>query len=169
MKKLLVVLGLLAGTGVYQTSSAQLNVSVNISTQPIWGPTGYDYAQYYYLPDLDIYYDIPQKQWIYLNGRQWITASTLPPRYRNYDLYSAHKVVINESKPYLRNNRYRKQYAQFKGRHDQVAIRDSRESKYYVNPQHPKYSQQDNRGGNDHRGNDHNTKSGKRTHSRSRN
>jgi hypothetical protein len=34
---------------------------------------------------------------------------------------------------------YRDKYATFKGRHDQGAIRDSRDEKYYVNPHHPEH------------------------------
>jgi len=31
-------------------AKAQLNVNVNIGSQPLWGPTGYDHVNYYYLP-----------------------------------------------------------------------------------------------------------------------
>lgn len=128
MKKLILVFGLIAGAFIAQDSSAQVKISVNVGSQPAWGPSGYTYAQNYYLPDLDAYYNVPQKQWIYQQGNRWVTANTLPARYRNYDLYSGHKVVINEARPYLNHSQYRKQYAYFKGRHDQVAIRDRKES-----------------------------------------
>lgn len=41
--------------------NAQIRISINanIVSQPVWGPTGYDYARYYYLPDIDAYYSIP--------------------------------------------------------------------------------------------------------------
>ncbi|QMW01051.1 hypothetical protein [Spirosoma foliorum] len=146
MKNALIMLGLLVGIGLYQPSHAQVNVSVNIGSQPIWGPTGYDYVNYYYLPDLDIYYNVPQQQWIYFDGGRWITTSVLPPRYSSYDLYRMHKVVINDNQPYLRNAVYRKQYASFKGRYDQQPIRDSRDSKYYVINNHPMHNQVANRG-----------------------
>ncbi|PKK35333.1 hypothetical protein BWI96_17545 [Siphonobacter sp. SORGH_AS_0500] len=129
MKKLILVFGLMAGAFLVQDSAAQVNVNVNLGSQPAWGPTGYSYAQSYYLPDIDVYYNIPQKQWTYQDGNRWVTAHTLPARYRAYDLYSGHKVVINEARPYLNHAKYRKQYAFYKGRHDQVAIRDGRDSK----------------------------------------
>ena len=133
MKKLILVFGLIAGTFIAQDSSAQVNISVNLGSQPAWGPSGYQYAQNYYLPDIDVYYNVPQKQWSYQDGNRWVTARELPARYRNYDLYSGHKVVINEARPYLNHAKYRKQYASYKGRHDQVAIRDSRESNHRRN------------------------------------
>ena len=141
MKKFMIVLGLLAGTGLFQSSYAQVNVNINIGSQPIWGPTGYDYVNYYYLPDLDIYYYVPLQQWIYNNGGRWITTTVLPPQYSNYDLYRMHKVVINDPQPYLRNAAYRKQYAPFKGKYDQQPIRDSRDSRYYVINNHPMHNQ----------------------------
>ena len=141
MKKLLIVLGLLASTGLYTNSQAQVNVNINIGNQPIWGPTGYDYVNYYYLPDLDIYYYVPLQQWVYNNGGRWITTTVLPPQYSNYDLYRMHKVVINDPQPYLRNAVYRKQYAPFKGKYDQQPIRDSRDSKYFVINNHPQHNQ----------------------------
>lgn len=147
MKNTLIMLGLLVGIGLYQPSHAQVNVSVNIGSQPLWGPTGYDYVNYYYLPDLDIYYYVPLQQWIYFDGGRWITTTVLPPRYSNYDLYRMHKVVINDKQPYLRNAVYRKQYASFKGRYDQQPIRDSRDSKYYVINNHPMHNQMGNQGG----------------------
>lgn len=141
MKNFMIVLGLLVGTGLFQSSYAQVNVSINIGSQPIWGPTGYDYVNYYYLPDLDIYYYVPLQQWIYFDGRRWITTTVLPPQYSNYDLYRMHKVVINDKQPYLRSAVYRKQYASFKGKYDQQPIRDSRDARYYVINNHPMHNQ----------------------------
>jgi hypothetical protein len=67
-----------------QTAQAQVRVGVNINvgSQPVWGPVGYDYAEYYYLPDIDAYYYVPRHQFIYLSGRQWVFSAALPPRYR---------------------------------------------------------------------------------------
>lgn len=137
MKTLLIISSLLVSTSLYQPSSAQVNVNINIGSQPLWGPTGYDYAQYYYLPDLDIYYYVPSQQWIYFDGGRWITTAVLPPRYNSYDLYRLHKVVINDQQPYLHNTTYRAKYASFKGHYDQQPIRDSRDSKYSVINTHP--------------------------------
>ncbi|MBD2751653.1 hypothetical protein [Spirosoma validum] len=141
MKTLLILAGLLVGTSLHQTSQAQVNVNINIGSQPLWGPTGYDYVNYYYLPDLDIYYYVPLQQWIYFDGGRWITTTALPSRYNSYDLYRMHKVVINDQQPYLHNATYRKKYASFKGRYDQSPIRDSRDSKYYVINNHPMHNQ----------------------------
>jgi len=116
-------------------SQAQLSFSLNLGTQPAWGTTGYDRADYYYIPDIDAYYDISRRMYVYRNGRRWITARSLPPRYRNADLYHMHKVVINNDRdPWMHHDRYYKEYHGYAGRRDQEAIRDSRDRKYWQNP-----------------------------------
>jgi len=140
MKKIMLLL--IAVTGFTVTTMAQINVSINIGRQPVWGPTGYDHVDYYYLPDIESYYYVPDRVFIYREGNDWRRAAALPGRYRNYDIYHAHKVVINDVRnPYLQHNRYRDQYYGFRNRHDQIAIRDSREEKYFANRNHPQHGQ----------------------------
>jgi hypothetical protein len=124
------------------TAGAQvrINLGFNVERQPVWGPTGYDHAEYYYLPDIEAYYNVPQHKYYYQERGRWIGRSTLPARYRNFDLYHSYKVVVNEPTPYRNHAIYRDKYASFKGRHDQEVIRDSRDSKYYVNPNHPEHN-----------------------------
>lgn len=134
---------LLFAAAVFTVSAnAQVSVSINIGTQPIWGPTGYDHVDYYYLPDAGIYYDVPNKVYVYPNGKSWARSATLPSRYSNVDLYRTHKVVINGvDRPYNNNAKYQKQYAGFKGKFDQTPIRDAKEDKYFENKQHPQHAQ----------------------------
>jgi hypothetical protein len=151
---------------LFSAASAQ-TFSINIGTQPVWGPVGYDHVEYYYLPDIDAYYYVPQHQFVYLEGRQWRRAANLPSRYGKYDLYSAHKVVINERTPYRHPQVYREKYGSFKDRHDQQSIRDSREEKYFVNkghPEHSKWSEQHRQG----RGNNNGNQKGNRGNDRNR-
>jgi hypothetical protein len=53
------VLVLIAAVLLSSTVDAQISVSVsfNIDRQPIWGPTGYAHVEYYYLPDIEVYYE----------------------------------------------------------------------------------------------------------------
>ncbi len=121
--------------------SAQIVVhaSLNVDRQPIWGPTGYDLVEYYYLPDMEVYYHVPQQRFYYLEGGSWISRSSLPARFKGYDLYRSYKVVVNEPTPYRNHNAYKVKYVSFKGRHDQQPIRDSRDAKYFVNKKHPQH------------------------------
>lgn len=75
---------------------AQVSVNVNIGSPPPWGPVGYTEVEYYYLPDVEAYYDVHATQFIYFSNGRWIRAGYLPRRYRNYDLYGGYKVVLTD-------------------------------------------------------------------------
>jgi hypothetical protein len=139
MRNLLV---LLAAVLLSSTVGAQVrvNLNFNVDRQPVWGPTGYDHVEYYYLPDIEVYYNVPQHKFFYQQNGRWISGSSLPSRYRGYDLYNSYKVVVNEPTPYRNHKIYSEKYSSYKGRHDQQPIRDSRESKYFVNPNHPEHN-----------------------------
>jgi hypothetical protein len=136
-------------------ADAQVRVSINfnVDRQPIWGPTGYDRVEYYYLPDIGVYYNVPQRKFYYSEDGSWVGRSSLPSRYRGYDLYNSYKVVVNEKTPYRNDAKYKQQYASYKDRHDQEAIRDSRDAKYFANADHPEHrnwkKQQQQGNGND--------------------
>jgi len=93
--------------GFFHPSSAQISLSINIGAQPSWGPTGYDHAEYYYLPDIQCYYYVPGHQFIYQSHGHWAFSYDLPSRYRGYDLFHSYKVVMNESQPYLHYEEHR--------------------------------------------------------------
>jgi len=141
MKKLFIAAILLLGFALVQPAAAQVSVNINIGSQPVWGPVGYDYVEYYYLPDIDMYYHVPTQQYVYLVNGRWVFSRILPPYYSNYDFYRGYKVVINEPRPYMYHDRYRANYAQYRGRMGQPVIRDSRDSRYYGNPGHRQYNQ----------------------------
>jgi hypothetical protein len=132
MKKLIYLLTVLVSCSLVNAGHAQVRVSlgVNINNQPDWGPVGYDHADYYYLPDIDAYYSIPDHRYVYYRDNRWVRAVYLPPRYANYDLYHGYKVVINERDPWLHADIYRTRYAPYRGRNDQLIIRDSRDERY---------------------------------------
>ena len=95
------------------SAHGQLSVNVHIGTPPAWGPAGYDNARYYYLPDVEAYYDVPSSMFIYFSGNRWIHRHQLPPRYRDYDLYRGHKVVVNDYRgnyPYYHFREHRMKY-----------------------------------------------------------
>ncbi len=116
-----------------------INFGINIDRQPVWGPIGYDHVEYYYLPDIEVYYNVPQQRFYYFEGGVWVGRSALPYRYRNFNFYNSYKVVINEREPYRRHSIFRAQYQIFNGRHDQQSIRDSRDSRYFINEHHPEH------------------------------
>jgi len=111
--------------------NAQVSVNINIGSQPTWGPEAYDYVDYYYMPELGIYYNVPNRQYIYRHGKRWIYAYNLPVQYRRFNLYNTYKVVINEPRPYLRHNYYSSHYKKYKNyQSKQVNRRDSHNPRY---------------------------------------
>jgi hypothetical protein len=131
MKKLVLLLVLSLVGFIPLKSLAQLNVNVNIGSQPLWGPSGYEHVDYYYLPDIDSSYDVPQRQFIYLSSGNWINSPTLPSRYSGYNLYNGYKVVINSPQPYLHYKEHKIKYAGFKGRSGQPVLLKRKSSKNY--------------------------------------
>ena len=67
MKKILLLSGFILGSILFQEASAQLRISIraNIGSQPVWGPSGYDRAEYYYLPGIDVFYNVSRRQNVY--------------------------------------------------------------------------------------------------------
>lgn len=118
---------LLAGT-----AKSQVSISLNLSP-PLWGPVGYDDARYYYLPDVESYYDVQASRFIYNDGGVWVHRQYLPARYRNYDLYGGYKVVMNDyrgDRPYAHFREYRTRYARGYRGHEQHNIGMRPEGRY---------------------------------------
>lgn len=151
------------------TAQSQLSVNVHIGTPPAWGPSGHSDVRYYYLPDVEAYYDVQTSMFIYISGNQWIRRSYLPARYRNYDLYHGHKVVMNDyrgNSPYTHFKEHKMKYAKGYRDSEQRNIgerdhgrnnNDGPQVRVYKNEkknQHPAHNQE-KRNSNDDRNNGH--------------
>jgi len=132
MKKLIFTAALLISGLSIQIANAQVGfrLNVNIGNQPSWGPVGYSHADYYYMPDVDAYYDVPSHVYVYKENNVWVHRASLPARYRNYDVYHGYKVVVNQPSPWLKHDYYHRTYASYRGRAGQPVIRDSRDERY---------------------------------------
>jgi hypothetical protein len=111
---------IILGIGLIFASEAQSQISVNlnIGTPPLWGPSGYSNVRYYYLPDVEAYYDVQSQRFIYYSGNTWVHRKYLPNQYRNYDLYNGYKVVMTDYRgntPYTHYKEHKRKYA--KGYH----------------------------------------------------
>ena len=132
MKRFIFTAAILISCLSFKLANAQvhLSVGINIGAQPEWGPTGYDHVDYYYIPDVDAYYDVPAHQYVYFQNHAWIHAAFLPGPYRNYDMYHGYKVVVNQPNPWMHHADIRTRYASYRGRRDQAVIRDSHDARY---------------------------------------
>lgn len=119
MKKYLLIVALVVGAFSVEPVSAQVNVQINVNSQPDWGPSGYNRVSYYYLPEINMYYDVQSRYFLYNNGRNWVRYRALPARYRGFDLYGAYKVVVNDRYPWRYNANHRRAYVRYVNLHNQ--------------------------------------------------
>lgn len=160
MKRFILIIGILFSLGSYSNLDAQVvNVNINLGRQPAWGPVGYDYAGYYYFPDMDVYYDVNAGSFIYLDAGRWVSAYYLPYAYRRYNLYNMYKVVLNDRRPWFYNYNHRTHYARYRGHYNQPMIRDSRDVRYNDSRRNTRgwYNESNGRNNNSFRSNSHNS------------
>ena len=143
----------IAGAG-----QAQISFSVNFPAPPMWGPVGYTDVNYYYLPDVEAFYDIRSSMFIYYEHGVWIHRANLPAQYRDYDLYGGYKVVMKDyhgNTPNTHFYEYRARYGKGYHDHDQRTIgeRPGRENQGGGN--YHQGNRGDNGGGHDRGNNGH--------------
>jgi len=89
----LLVLGMLFI--VSSSVQSQVSVNVNIGPRPVWAPVeGYSTVDYYYIPEVNSYYDTHSSVFVYLNGNNWVRSRQLPSHYNHYDLKKCRKVAL---------------------------------------------------------------------------
>lgn len=147
MKKFIYTVLATSLIAVAQPADAQVNVQINVGSQPAWGPVGYDYVRYYYLPEMNVYYDVVGRRYTYPHGNRWVTTRSLPRRYRHVDMHRTYKVVLNNPQPWRNHGSIRKQYGRYAHNHSQRVLRDHRGHDRYNKKYHKKPSK--------HRGHDH--------------
>jgi hypothetical protein len=134
MKKFLLAFAILMGVTTSCTTvegQISIGVNINIGRQPAWGPVGYNYVDYYYLPDLNCYFNVNLGLFYYFDMGMWYSSSYLPYAYRGCNLYNMYKVVlVGVNDPWRYNYRDMRNYARFRGVGNQMIIRDSRDIRY---------------------------------------
>ena len=136
---------------------AQISVHLNLGTAPDWGPSGYSDVRYYYLPDVEAYYDISSSMFIYNNGVTWVHRSSLPSRYRNYDLYNGYKVPMSNyrgERPYTSFRQNKVQYAK--------GYRGAEQHSIGQRPERGNSNQEGNRGNDKNKGKGNDKGNGRR-------
>lgn len=136
MKKFIIILSAALVIGIFHTNTidaqpVSVNVNINLDRQPAWGPVGYDYAEFYYFPALNIYFDVNNALFYYLNDRKWVANYYLPVSYSRLDLYHMYKVVLNNSHhPWTLNRTHKRAYAHFHNDRSQTPISQAKDHRY---------------------------------------
>ncbi|TWI98163.1 hypothetical protein JN11_03242 [Mucilaginibacter frigoritolerans] len=130
MKKLIIVSAIAMSGLFYNTANAQVRLSFGFRFAPrrvVYAPSPVVVEQvpvynqpdqvydnnnddYYYLPDVDAYYDVNAQCYYYNDGADWVSAAYLPGEYRNYDWRSARRFEVRAPRPYLHDNIYRSRF-----------------------------------------------------------
>ena len=106
----LIVLGICLS--VSSISQAQVSVNVNVPKPPVWGPV-VTTQQYYYLPEIESYYDIRESQFITQNNGSWVRTKTLPSRFKTYNLNNGQVVILDDYRgksPYANYKNHKVKY-----------------------------------------------------------
>lgn len=104
---------IIAGVMVFFSGILPAQVSVTIGTPPPWGPAEAPGIRFYYLPDIQMYFDVNTGEYIYSSGGSWIHTTVLPHAYRHYDFYNAYKVPLRDyhgERPWENHGDYHKNY-----------------------------------------------------------
>src|SRR4051812_17089169 len=108
MKKSVILSAILLSSLVYTAAEAQISVNIgfNIPVRRVIVPAQQpvdvyynddfdDSDDYYYLPEVEAYYSIPQQRYYYMDGPRWVSAAYLPGAYRNYDWRTARRFEVH--------------------------------------------------------------------------
>lgn len=109
-----------AGIILFAVSTSQAQVSINVNlgapavvVRPTWVPQNHVNVDFYYLPEIQSYYDVNASMYVYLNNGNWCRTRYVPVQYRNYDLHHAHRVALrgyHGSRPYTYYNNHNVRY-----------------------------------------------------------
>jgi len=75
---------------------------------PHWAPQVYSGVRYYYLPDIECYYDMYSREFIFLDRARWVYSPVLPYMYRDFDLTRSFVVIVNSRiyQPWMHHQYY---------------------------------------------------------------
>ena len=107
------------------TSNAQLSINVNLGT-PIQRVAPVVVTDYYYMPDIQTYFDVRSNQYIYQERGNWRRTAYLPKQYRNYNTRTGYRVAMNDyhgNQPYRNFEQDRtRYYVGYKGQPKKVIV-----------------------------------------------
>lgn len=83
---------------------------------PVWARAAPANVNYYYLPDINTYYDAPARVYIYQRDGQWVRTTTLPARYRNYNLSRGQTVYLTDYRGNAPYTLYKVHKVKYKGK-----------------------------------------------------
>jgi hypothetical protein len=84
-------------------------------SNPSWAPPYSPGVRYYYMPDIETYYDLTDQEFVCLNNGQWLFSPTLPSMYSGYDLFNGFVISLNINvfQPWMHHQYYVSNYPRY--------------------------------------------------------
>ena len=116
LKNMGITIALALSAAVFSGCDTPLYITGGITySNPAWAPPYHPGARYYYMPDIETYYDMADHQYIYLQNGQWMYSQVLPSVYAQYDLYSGFVITLNIGvyQPWMHHQYYVSHYPRY--------------------------------------------------------
>ena len=103
---------LFSGCALYTES---VPATVVTYENPQWAPSYISGARYYYLPDIECYYDLSGGGFVFLNNGQWRFSRDIGVIYPDFDLNRCYSIVldINVYRPWMHHQHYVSHYPRY--------------------------------------------------------
>lgn len=91
---ILFVVFLWSCTTPIEAQRAEISLNINL---PAWAPyyNNPNLVRYYYLPDIECYYDVVNREFIYMEDGEWMFGRSLPPVYAWFNLNNCFVVTLD--------------------------------------------------------------------------
>ena len=111
MKKITLIIAIISVSFIATDSKSQVrfNVQVNVG-HPARVVRQANNCEFYYYPEIGIYYNPYNVEYIFWDCNRWNTVRNLPEAYYGYDFNSGYRVSVYGENPWYRDNYYRNQY-----------------------------------------------------------
>ncbi len=82
---------------------------------PHWAPDYYSGTRYYYIPDIETYYDLSRREFVYLYNGHWAYSPVLPTYYSDFYLDNCYVVVVSQNtyQPWMHHQYYVSHYPRY--------------------------------------------------------
>ena len=97
-------------------NTSNVKVQAAAASAPVWAKAAPANVNYYYLPDINTYYDAPAKVYIYEREGKWVRTSALPARYRGYNLAAGRTVYLTDYRGNTPYTLYKVHKVKYKGK-----------------------------------------------------
>lgn len=118
LNELAIMAVILLSVSLFSSCDLYTYSTVGVQTHyenPQWAPSYYAGIRYYYLPDIEAYYDLSAREFVYLSNGQWYYSASCPSNYAGFDLNDCFTVAldVNIYQPWMHHQYYVSHYPRY--------------------------------------------------------